>query len=680
MILGRAVVLVTLLQTLCVGPHGSAQEPGLPLSDTVLPADWGVPDLARVRSGRLGVLEEAAGPRVVVYSLHLGDTQKTVYPAAGQVPAFQGNSLVVADFSRGNRNALGGYFNSFEAPPSRGTATLAPAGDGRRALRLSCEVRQRGFCGLWVHLFDFRAHPRDRAYLDARSFSVLTFWIRGEKGGERLLIKLADAQWEEREDALAIGEVGEFVSSGRIEPGWQRAEIPLHRIPQRVSLETLASIVFQAVSPGPSRVYLTRLALSVDPGGLPELPEAEANRPLATGGGEERHLATWVWNTAELLEDPRRAERLVQLLRTAGFDRIFLQLPDHGMGGSLPGEVAFSSSRLRPLLRLFAEAGIQTFALDGAPWFALAEYHEGVLRTVQRVIDYNRESDEVERFVGVRYDIEPYLLAGFNGPRRASILVDFLRLTKRMAELAAGGGLALGLDIPFWYDAPDERTYEAVTVDFGGRRMPASHHLIDLADEVAIMDYRTSAYGADGTITHAESELAYAAERGKKVYVGLETSPLPDEVLVDFGGEPKRGLPIAGDGGSLVAFVEWDDSALAFFLPGGARGGNPASGIGPLFDWVSRLGLRTDGILWWPVQRTTTVPARKLTFHDLGLSRLSEVMERTDFEFQRYPSFLGFALHHADSYARLLAESAGSKARTPSDSTRFRRQGEGARR
>ena len=45
-----------------------------------------------------------------------------------------------------------------------------------------------------------------------------------------------------------------------------------------------------------------------------------------------------------------------------------------------------------------------------------------------------------ERFYGVRYDIEPYLLPGFHGPRQSAILRGLLSLTDReIDELRSSG-------------------------------------------------------------------------------------------------------------------------------------------------------------------------------------------------------------------------------------------------
>jgi hypothetical protein len=496
---------------------------------------------------------------------------------------------------------------------------------------------------MWVHLFDFSRPPDRRVYLDATPFNVLSFWVRGEVGEEELLLKVADVEWEQKEDALAIGRLGDFVPAGQIETAWQRAVIPLDRLPPRLVQSALASIVFEGAVEGDATVYIRQVALSVKPDDLPSLGDPEGERPTA----DDSPKATWVWNTTPLLADPRAQTTLLELLEGQGFDRVFLQLP------GLPGETghlgggAWDEEALRGLIRAVRGAGLRVYALDGFRSYALATHHAAALDVVDGVIRHNREAPPDARFDGLHHDIEPYLLAGFHGTRRDQILVDYLGLVAEAANRLRDAGLAYGLDIPFWYDAPDEESYEPVQVAFKGVRKAASEHLIDLADEVTVMDYRTTAYGADGTIRHARNELEYAASVGKTVWIGLETGPLPDEDLLYLRGAPERG-PRTDPGAYIVAEAIGDSTRLTLeHVP------EPDS-------TASLPGLEADraplegGRVWWKVARRVSVPADKITFARLGVDALQRIMDETAFEFADSPAFGGFAIHYDESLRRLL--------------------------
>lgn len=616
---------------------------------TVYLPDWGLRSANEIRLGQVSLIHDSTAPRLAVYRLNAEEAPVFPDDFNGVAPATADDVLLVDDFAAGNRNRLGGYFGVFEGPPSTAEATVAYAPDGRRALQLNYDKQPGGFCGVWVHLFDFTLPPPQRRFLDARSFSHLGFWIRGERGGERLRLKLADAAWERRGDALPLGEVSEFLPEGTVLTSWQRARVPLSRIPARVDLALLASVVFEVGGVGAGRVYITALGFSVSDEDALALP-APADRPSA----RRRSLgkATWVWNTAEILDDHQQRARLLDVLTAQGFDQAFLQLVDVA-GAERPVGLIEPDPRLRGLVAALKRWGIRAYALDGFKDYALPQHHRAVLGTVDNVIRYNEESLPAERFAGIHHDIEPYLLAGFNGAHREEILRGYLELVAESARRAGEAGLEYAVDIPFWYDAPDEYSYEPVTVEFGGVRKAVSQHLIDLVDGVTLMDYRTVAFGADGTIRQAEGELEYAAARSKPVMIGLETAPLPDEELFDFVGAPQAGLPPReAMSARIVLAVPAGDSTAFFVLPASDDGLAQET----VAAWVRGWGLNDDQVIWWPVRQRVHVPGDKLSFHRLGARALERVMAETSQELSAYPSFAGFALHHAWSYAELLAE------------------------
>jgi hypothetical protein len=620
----------------------AAQEGNDPFLTTALD-DWGVPEPSALRFGLIALIHEATGPRLIPYKLSAHDPPRFQPSAAGSVPSFEGNTLTVHGPGDGNRNRLGGYFNAFQSSPSRSDVTLAASPDGRRSLKLSLRREAEGFCGMWVHLFDFSRRPDRREYLDASPFGVLSFWVRGEAGGEELLLKIADVEWELKEDALAIGRLGDFVPAGRIETEWQRAVIPLLRLPPPLVRSALASIVFEGAVEGGATVYIRQVALSITPDDLPALGGPDST-PYTS---DDAPKATWVWNTTPLLADRAARTSLAEFLEAQGFDRVFLQLPGlPGETGHLGGDT-WEREAFRDLLRGLRDAGLEVYALDGFRSYALAKHHPAVLSIVDRVVRHNKNAPPDARFDGLHHNIEPYLLAGFHGSRRDQILLDYLELVAEAARRLREAGLTYGLDIPFWYDAPDEESYEPVQVAYEGVRKPASEHLIDLVDEVTVMDYRTTAYGADGTIRHARDELEYAASVGKKLWIGLETGPLPDEDLLYLRGTPERGPP-ADPGEYIVAEVIGDSTRMTLErVPepdSAARVAGPDTG----------RGAPADGRIWWKVVRRVPVPADKLTFARLGLEALQRIMDETGFEFGDSPAFGGFAIHYDESLRRLL--------------------------
>lgn len=613
------------------------------LSTPVSSRDWEVLDWSAVRRGQLGVVRAKNGDALHLYVLATTPAPVSPPVAVGKRPEFSGNCFQVSTFDFGNTNQLGGYFNAFQKEPSSARASLQTAPDGRRGLTLDFVKTPSGYCGVWTHLFDFKRSNEERRYFDATGFSLLTFWIRGHEGTGRILLKAADARWERKGDSLAIGETSSFLVDDRAAASWQRAVVPLSRFPQSLNRRELASLVFEPTDNGLGRVQIKDLAFCVEPAPLPGLtpptPKLEDWTPATK--------ALWVWNTVEILASSRLSGELLDFVQAEQFNRVFLQLPEGNVPGRLPGELTLDPSKLPPLLASLNHRRVAVFALDGFKNYALPNWHEGVLRTVDNVIRYNQDSLPSERFAGIHYDIEPYLLEGFAGPRRQTLLLGYLELLEKISEKTKRSHTHFGVDIPFWYDTADETTGQPTLIQFRGASKPASEHVIDLVDEVAIMDYRTVAYGADGVIAMAQDELAYAAKQGKPVLIGLETTDLPDEELVDFSGSPSRGLTQQAPQARFVLLVPGESAATLYLV---------SSAEWPqLHAELGSLGVSRASLLWWPVQSITFVPGRKLTFFDLGADSLRQTMAEVQTELRPFSSFAGFAIHDYLGYRRLRA-------------------------
>jgi hypothetical protein len=329
-------------------------------------------------------------------------------------------------------------------------------------------------------------------------------------------------------------------------------------------------------------------------------------------------------------------------------DHVFLQLPSEPENLGPLGEVQIDAARLRPLVAAMSRQGVKVHALDGHRNYALPEFQTSVLQTVRNIVGYNEISGASERFYGIHYDIEPYLLPGFDGASREKILKNYLSLVSRMADLAHQANLVMGVDMPFWYDTPNEVSDKVSTVTFNGVRKATSEHVIDLMDNVTVMDYRTSAYGADGCIAQAAGELAYASEKGKQIFIGLETAELFNEELLNFQGTPSAGFPQSATAERIVFVEAVSENSKLYVVP--------TNQLKSFEDLLKRRGTDMKRFLYWPVRKTTSVPANRLSFANLGPDILSEMMNEAIQEMATYPSFVGFALHHYESYRKLLSQ------------------------
>ena len=432
---------------------------------------------------------------------------------------------------------------------------------------------------------------------------------------------MADRTWEQREESLLIGDVASFLPNGRIEATWQRAWVPRDEWPPGLDSRELASLVFLTNGEGPGRVFLKDIAFTT---------RRDAEIPQAGRGeapGRLLRRAMWLWETPAVTSGPEARRRLVQFCRTEGITDLFLQLPYEAERVGDRWTISWDRERLRPLIADLHAAGVTVHALDGDPRFSLPEWHGRVIATIQSITEYNRESPPAERFDGIRHDIEPYLLPGFAGVNRTRTLQQYLTIVAASQALAAQAGLVYGVDIPAWLDERNE--FFELVADVEGR--PMSELIIDIVDNVGIMDYRTQTYGADGTVAHAHSELRYAADVGKQVFLGLETGELPDETDFAFSSQ--------GSGGSRVVVEQIEDERARI-------------------SWIAedsweRLGegrRRTTGTVILRESRATEVPSNKLSFAAYGRSELDLVIKNTALELQQFESLYGFAIHSYESY------------------------------
>jgi hypothetical protein len=577
---------------------------------------WGMKDPEAVGYLSMGIVHKKTGDELVVYDVRMKKPliPQPIHPLS-RIPPIHDHVFILDDFHRGIPNRLGGYFSPVIRPPSESHVTIEEAPGGRRALCFSYSQKAAGFAGFWIHLFDFKKPPVERIFMDATPFLYLTFSIKGQEGGERLTLQVADQEWEKKEDSLEIGDVGLFLPAGKIQTSWQRAWVPMGKLPDRIKKTELANLVFLARQ-GKGKVYIGDVAFT-------EVKDAPIPQPLEEKDFKlSRNRGMWLWNTKDLLGFEEKQVRLVDFCWQNGITEIFLQLPYDVQENDGYRKISWDESAIASLLSRLHKAGIKSHALDGAPQYALREWHDHVLDTIQSVIQYNESVQAEERFDGVRYDNEPYILPAFSGVHKEAILEQYMELLRLSKDLTESAGLEFGVDIPFWFDQKNE-FFEPIA-QF--RRRPLTQCIMDIVDNIGIMDYRTQAYGADGVVAHALDELRYASAKGKKVFIGLETTELPDETLLEFGREK----------GPSLLFLE---------KKGGSR---------ILLRWIPE-GIDTgrDNHLCLFQQKSVFVPAGKITFAGKSLDELTAVMEKAEAQFHEYPGFYGFAIHYYESFRAL---------------------------
>lgn len=539
-------------------------------------------------------------------------------------PEFHNDELLLSRFESSGPHLLKGYYGSFARVPARSQISFQREVDGRRSLMLQTFKELEGFAGLWIQL----AAVQHNQFLDARDVAGVSFWVRGR--GEYLL-KLADRRWFQREDAQLLGPLSRFLRRDkRLSGQWQEVWLPLEQLPASLNRSELANLVLEAQGPGPQTLHFSQLKLHLKkpaPQALPPVQhfkiQAQASVPASSA---------WVWHTQAWLDDPQRLSQEMAFLQARGIQTLYLQLPA-AQRTQNPGEVVWDEVALAHLLQTLHQQGFRVQALDGDPRYALAASHQGVLKTVQRLLEFNRKHPPEMRFDGLQYDIEPYLLPGFFGPQREALYQSFLSLSSAVYQATQEAGLPLGWAIPAWLDQPDSFTGQRLSVSFQSQNRVLSEHLQLHSDYIALMNYRTQIWGAGGLLDQGRDELLFARQHNKRVVMGLETMPLPDEKLYLLRGQPSREAPLGTAALKICGQADaWQAQYLAEDQP------RPAS----------------EAACWyWPLKHYADVLGKQLSYANWGPAHFEKQLQILQEEWAEDPAFGGLAVHHLGSYTQL---------------------------
>jgi hypothetical protein len=171
--------------------------------------------------------------------------------------------------------------------------------------------------------------------------------------------------------------------------------------------------------------------------------------------------------------------------------------------------------------------------------------------------------------------------------------------------------------------------------------------VMSAVDDIAIMAYRTSAYGADGALTHSLGEVSLARETGVGVFIGVETTRIDDEVLYTFRGEGRTGMPELRD----AAWILIEDL-------GGDLGEDRirvwlADGEEALAD-VERRVDDVSALRYWFAGRPVPLQGDRLSFQSLGARAMDAVTDQIVRHLGDDPAFLGLAYHDYRGLSELL--------------------------
>ena len=408
--------------------------------------------------------------------------------------------ILVDDFEVGQtqglfaqrKNRLDAFQGTWARRPSWTVITKVPdTRPGRQGQVLRIEYgKLGGWCG-WYTLLNG---------IDVTRHNALVFWVRGEKGGERFDVGLADDRMQELEiDAVYAGPIKAFLPQG-VTAEWQEVKVPIASLRSELDLTRMGSLVFWFRYEGTGAIEVDDVQFVSDP----EVARIEEyNRPRAVKDPQAPR-AVWLWKL-DPVSNLQVREDLFAFCEQTGVSAIYLYLGEAPVTESAP-------ARLDQLAEFLAAAharGLTIDALTGNPLWAKREHHPVLLTWIQGFLDYNAQRPPEARIDGVHLDVEPYLLTEWEEDKESlkEQYVGLLHLCRDRIAEAQQPGFRLGIAIPLLYDREGE----------------FERQILAPVDYVALMDYYDTAVDL---IEEAAPHVRLATELGKKVVIGVETQDL----------------------------------------------------------------------------------------------------------------------------------------------------------
>lgn len=291
--------------------------------------------------------------------------------------------------------------------------------------------------------------------------------------------------------------------------------------------------------------------------------------------------ATWVWQVTQWRDQPQAVLALAQRYRV---QTLFVTVPLIDGAVAAPAELARFVQRAR-------SAGLAVWAVDGDPRMVLPAEQAQAAARAAAYNRYNHSAPPSARLAGAQFDVEPYLLPGYDlatdtWERHYTALVAALR--------AAAGGLPLDMVVPFWWG--DKAALLAAVA-------PHVHSL-------TVMAYRTR---ADEITRLAQPFLDWGQRQNKRVRIALEAGPVAPETLRHYAPQAS---------GELWQLRLAGQDYLVLLA---SHAANPH---GPAFREVAR----------------TALSGSATTFHGEP-HKLLGMLPVLEAEFATWPAFGGMALH-----------------------------------
>lgn len=239
--------------------------------------------------------------------------------------------------------------------------------------------------------------------------------------------------------------------------------------------------------------------------------------------------ATWIWNPSAWLDEPRA---VLDLAERHAVRTLFISISVRD------GDVQYPD-QLASFIRLASSRHIRVWSVDGDARMVLPDEHAAAVKRVTAYRVFNEGADPDARLAGVQFDVEPYLLPGYDlaeeeWNNRYIALVGQLK--------RAAGTIPIDMVVPYWW-ADRQKLMQAVATN---------------VTSLTVMDYRTN---ADDILRFGAPFLDWGKQFGKRVRIALEAGPVDKETVRHYTRAKEGQLSFVALGETTVAVLTRDPHA-----------------------------------------------------------------------------------------------------------------------
>ncbi|UVI32838.1 copper amine oxidase N-terminal domain-containing protein [Paenibacillus spongiae] len=208
---------------------------------------------------------------------------------------------------------------------------------------------------------------------------------------------------------------------------------------------------------------------------------------------------TWIWDSSIIEKDQ---DKILSFASDHDVTAIYLQINRD-----------IAPKVYKDFVRSANEKQIKVEALAGRPEWGFKTNQDQIKKFIEWTLQYNASVGSKERFDGLHFDIEPYLLDEWKTNKKM-VLENWIHNLRFIDDKTKGSGLKVTLDVPYWLNS-----VKVPNTDYS-----FSAWLLEKFDCLVIMDYRNHALGKNGIVENAIAMLREASILNKQVIVAVETA------------------------------------------------------------------------------------------------------------------------------------------------------------